>query len=401
MLTQVGAYWNATTWFDRTSYFEVVPSEYLELCLSLEADRMRNLRLVQEDRDSEMSVVRNEMERGENYPDEALEKELYAIAFREHPYHHPTIGWRCDVEGVPMERLKEFYDTFYWPDNATLVIVGDFKTQPALQMVDKYFGCIKSAPKPIPQVYTIEPPQEGERRFEIQRAGDLPRVWAGYHIPQADHKDNYALAAMRHILGGTYERSSRLYRSLIDSGIACDSFARHCDLRDPGLFIVGAMLNPGVAISKAEEILHAELSKLAKEPVTKDELQRAKMANRKTTILAKAESSSLAFMLGEAESKADWNWLIDYDDRFEAVTADDIMKAAARYFFKNNRTVGYFIPRQQGANGSNDQPTVNVSLAGDGASDTEKKRRQRRKAILVKRLRQWWLSPQSCNILCH
>ena len=127
LLTQIGAYWNATTWFDRTSYFEVVPSEYLELCISLEADRMRNLRLRQEDRDSEMSVVRNELERGENYPEEALEKELYAIAFREHPYHHPTIGWRCDVEGVPMERLKEFYDTFYWPNNATLVIVGDFK----------------------------------------------------------------------------------------------------------------------------------------------------------------------------------------------------------------------------------------------------------------------------------
>ena len=112
LLTQIGAYWNATTWFDRTSYFEVVPIEYMELCVKLEADRMRNLRLRQEDRNSEMPVVRNELERGENYPEEVLEKELYAISFREHPYHHPTIGWRSDVEGVPLDRLKKFYDTF-------------------------------------------------------------------------------------------------------------------------------------------------------------------------------------------------------------------------------------------------------------------------------------------------
>ncbi len=347
LLTQIGAYWNATTWFDRTSYFEVVPSEYLELCLSLEADRMRNLRLRQEDRDSEMSVVRNEMERGENYPDEALEKELYAISFREHPYHHPTIGWRCDVEGVPMERLKAFYDTFYWPDNATLIVVGDFKSKSALEMVDKYFGVIKSAPKPIPHVYTIEPAQEGERRFEIHRAGDLSRVWVGYHIPEAAHKDTYALSAIRHILGGTYERSSRLYGSLIDSGIACDAFARHFDLRDPGLFVVGAMLNPGVSINKAEELLHAELEKLTKEPVNVDELRRAKIANDKGTILAKAEPNSFAFMLAEAESRLDWHWLMDYDERFGAVTAQEIIAVAKRYFRKENRTVGHFIPRQQ------------------------------------------------------
>ncbi len=363
LLTQIGAYWNATTWFDRTSYFEVVPSEYLELCLSLEADRMRNLRLRQEDRDSEMSVVRNEMERGENFPDEALEKELYAISFREHPYHHPTIGWRCDVEGVPMERLREFYDTFYWPDNATLIVVGDFKTKSALEMIDKYFGVIKPAPRPIPPVYTIEPPQEGERRFEINRAGDLSRVWIGYHIPEAAHKDTYALSAIRHILGGTYERSSRLYGSLIDSGIACDAFARHFDLRDPGLFIVGAMLNPEVPINKAEEVLYAELEKLTKEVVNADELKRAKVANDKGTILAKAEPNSFAFMLAEAESRSDWHWLMDYDQHFGDVTTKDIMEVAKRYFRKDNRTVGHFIPRQQELEIMPEEPNGNKLIA--------------------------------------
>jgi zinc protease len=347
LLTQIGAYWNATTWFDRTSYFEVVPAEYLDMCVELEADRMRNLLLRQEDHDSEMSVVRNEFERGENHPEEALEKELYALAFREHPYHHPTIGWRSDVEGVSMLKLKEFYDTFYWPDNATLVLVGDFKSEEALASVSKHFGQIQSAPHPIPQVYTSEPPQEGERRFEVRRAGDLPRVWIGFHVPQASHDDNYPLAAIRHILGGTYERASRLYQSLIDSGIASDAFARHHDLKDPSLFIVGATLNPGVDPEKAEAILHEELAKLANEPVSETELKRAKTANWKGTVLAKADPSSLAFMLGEAESKADWHWLMNYDDRFNAVTAEAIERVAKRYFVKNNRTVGYFFPEQQ------------------------------------------------------
>ncbi len=208
LLTQIGAYWNATTWFDRTSYYEVVPNDFLEMCVELEADRMRNLRLRQEDHDSEMSVVRNELERGENHPEEALEKELYAIAFREHPYHHPTIGWRSDVESVPMSRLRDFYNTFYWPNNATVIALGDFTTDHALELINKHFGSIPTAPHAIPEVYTTEPPQEGERRFEVTRAGDMPRVWIGFHVPEATHDDNYPLAAIRHLLQHFSERAA-------------------------------------------------------------------------------------------------------------------------------------------------------------------------------------------------
>lgn len=346
LLTQIGAYWNATTWFDRTSYFEVVPAEYLDLCVELEADRMRNLLLRQIDHDSEMSVVRNELERGENYPEEAMEKELYAIAFREHPYHHPTIGWRTDVEGVSMDRLREFYNTFYWPNNATVVLVGDFQPDEALSVVAKHYGKIPSAPKSIPDVYTTEPRQEGERRFEINRAGDLPRLLIGYHVPEASHADNYAIAALRHILGSTYERSSRLYQVLIDKSLAAETFARHDDLKDPGLFIIGATVNPDVEPSLVEQEITSELERLAKIPVSTDELQRAKNSNRKGTTLAKADPSSLAFMLGEAESKADWHWLVNYDDRFDAVTPADIMRVVSTYFTKTNRTIGHFIPKE-------------------------------------------------------
>lgn len=346
LLTQIGAYWNATTWFDRTSYFEVVPSEYLELCVKLEADRMRNLMLRQIDHDSEMSVVRNELERGENYPEEALEKDLYALAFREHPYHHPTIGWRTDVEGVSMDRLREFYNTFYWPNNATVVLVGDFKPQEALSVIAKEYGKIPTSPHPIPDVYTSEPPQEGERRFEINRAGDLPRILMGYHVPEATHKDNYALAALRHVLGSTYERSSCLYKVLIDTNLASETFARHDDLRDPGLFIIGATVTEDVEVKTVEDAIFAELDRLSRELISEEELDRAKSSNRKGTILAKADPSSLAFMLGEAESKADWHWLMEYDDKFDLVTPEDIRRVVATYFTKTNRTIGTFIPKE-------------------------------------------------------
>ncbi|MBN9394496.1 MAG: insulinase family protein [Candidatus Melainabacteria bacterium] len=345
LLTQIGAYWNATTWFDRTSYYEVVPIEFFELCVKLEADRMRNLRLRQQDHDSEMSVVRNELERGENHPEEALEKELYAIAFREHPYHHPTIGWRSDVEGVSMDRLREFYNTFYWPDNATVIALGDFKREDALATIQKYFGEITAAPHEIPEVYTVEPPQQGERRFEVTRSGDLARVWIGFHVPEASHVDNFPLALLRQILGGSGERSSRLYKSLIDTSMAADVFARHDDLRDPGLFIIGATANEGVDLGELEKALLQEIDKLKTESVSPQELQRIKTANAKGTILAKADPSSLAFMLGEAESKADWHWLMDYDALFEKVSGDDIQRVVNTYFVKNNRTIGRFMPR--------------------------------------------------------
>jgi zinc protease len=148
-LQRVGADFNATTWYDRTNYFETVPSDALELAVHLEADRMRNSFIADEDRRSEMTVVRNELERGQNEPMLVLDEAVYAAAFREHPYHHPTIGWRADVENVPTARLKEFYDTFYHPNNATAVVVGDFEEGRALSLVNRYFGAFPASPAPI------------------------------------------------------------------------------------------------------------------------------------------------------------------------------------------------------------------------------------------------------------
>src|SRR5918912_77262 len=182
-LQKLGADFNATTWYDRTNYFETVPSDQIELAIKLEADRMRNSFIADEDRQSEMTVVRNELERGQNEPTEVLDEAVYAAAFREHPYHHPTIGWRADVEGVPTARLKEFYDTFYHPNNATAILVGDFERSQALELITKYFGAYTASAEPIPEVYTEEPPQQGERRLVIRRAGELALVQIAFHTP--------------------------------------------------------------------------------------------------------------------------------------------------------------------------------------------------------------------------
>lgn len=369
---RIGALLNATTWLDRTNYFECVSSEYLELCVEVEADRMRNLKLKQEDRDSEMTVVRNEFERGENDPSSALDKELNAIAFREHPYHWPTIGWRADVEGVPMEKMKEFYDTYYWPNNATVIIVGDFQPGQALKMISKHFGKVPSSPYPIPKVYTVEPPQEGERRFVLKRGGDLPQVVMGWHIPEAAHPDMYALSAMRAVLGDAGKRSSRLYKALMDTGLATSCYSQNGEFRDPSLFEVGATIAPTANFEKVEQVIYHEIEKLGKEPVTEDELRRAKAANRKGTTLANSDPMSFINLLCQAEASVDWKWAMEYDDKFDAVTPEDIMRVASRYFSEDNRTVGRFIPTERD-NSAMQEAMAAAAVQGNGHSNGKKK----------------------------
>ncbi len=173
ILDPIGATNNASTWVDRTNYHETFGAEHLPLIVRMEADRMRGLLLRDSDRQPEMTVVRNEFERGENSPFQALMKEITAAAYVAHPYHHSTIGWRSDIEQVSTAKLREFYDTYYWPDNATVSVVGDFQPAAALALVRQHYAAIPRAPKPIPQLYTQEPEQTGPRRVVVKRAGRL------------------------------------------------------------------------------------------------------------------------------------------------------------------------------------------------------------------------------------
>lgn len=347
LLKQIGAQYNAYTSNDQTVYFEQASSEYLELCLAIEADRMRGLRMTKEDRDSEMTVVRNEMEQGENWPQQVMSKKLWATAFTQHPYHHDTIGSRTEVENVPMENMRDFYNTYYWPNNATLVVAGDFESKSALKMIEKQFGRHSKSPHKIPAVYTVEPPQEGENRFEIRRAGNLYRLSLGFHIPEARHADFAALELLCDVLGNSYSRSSKLYKRLVEGGVASKVYAFARELHDPGLLEIDVDLTPSASLGDAEAAVLDEIEKLKSAPIPDDELARIKTGRIKSFLLRLAETRYFAYQLAQAEAVADWRWLMESRARIEAVTTGDIMRVAGKYLTRDNRTVGAFIPKTE------------------------------------------------------
>jgi zinc protease len=344
VLQRHGGVFNADTWNDRTRYYEMLPREQLELAVHLEADRMRNSFIADEDRQSEMIVVRNELERGENETDRVLDERVWSAAFREHPYHHPTIGWRSDVEGVPTARLKEFYDTYYYPNNATAIVVGDFDERTTLDLISNHFGPVPASPRPVPPMYTVEPPQEGEYRFILRRAGQLGLVEIAWHIPETKHPDTPAFVVLDQILSAGV--SSRLYQALVEKQLAVSVDAQSCQFRDPGLFRIDMTLTPGVKHETAEEAVHGEIEKLKNEDVSPGELTKARNIIVSQLIYLRDSPLGVASAISEAEAVVDWKFYVDLPAMVEAVTASDIRRIANEYFTIDNRTVGYFIPKE-------------------------------------------------------
>lgn len=365
-LQKIGAEFNATTWYDRTNYYETVPSDQIELAIRLEADRMRNSFIADADRQSEMTVVRNELERGQNEPSEVLDEAVYATAFREHPYHHPTIGWRSDVEGVPTSRLKEFYDTFYHPNNTTAVIVGDFERASVLELVDQYFGAFPASSEPIPEVYTEEPEQQGERRLVIRRAGELAIVQIAFHTPAAlgqmnvlsneelarraasppEENDIYPLVVLSVAMSNGV--TSCLYQALVETQLAVDVTTNADQHRDPGLFNIIAMVRPGVEPKKIEDVILAELRRVGQEGLTGVEVEKAKQQILAQVAYNRDGTFRIASQMSEAEAVADWRFYKDYAANITKVTPQDVRRVARTFFNEDNRTVGHFIPKRAG-----------------------------------------------------
>jgi zinc protease len=341
-LETIGGNYNATTWLDRTNYYAEVGSEHLEGYIAIEADRMRNLWLHEEDRRPEMTVVRNEFDIGENDPTEALDKEIGAAAYVAHPYHHSTIGWRSDIEKVAIEKLREFYDTFYWPDNSTVTIIGDFDPAAALGLVKKYYGVYPRAPKPIPQVYTEEPAQSGPRRVTVKRTAQLGVVGVAYKTPAATHPDTPALSILASILATG--KNSRFYRALTDQTLTTNVTAGTGFFHDPSLLNIYADLAPGATHEQVEKILLAEVGRLKTGGVTDAEVSAA--VNQKLARIAYARDGSFAIAstLNENIAAGDWTLFYTLEDAYRKVTAADVNRVANHYLLEDQSTTGWFIP---------------------------------------------------------
>lgn len=342
-MERIGARSNATTYFDRTNYYATLPRQYVPLAIELEADRMRNLRIREEDLASEMTVVRNEYERGENNPVRTLIKEIYASAFIAHPYNHPTIGWRSDIENTSPEKLRKFYDTYYWPENAVLTIIGGFDRTATLETIVQHYGAIPSAPAPIPEVTTREPEQIGPRRLTIERNGQIGVVMIAFKSPQGTHADWPALALLEQIIGA--DKTGRLYRALEDQGKASATFTFAPQLRDPSLFMFAAYLSAEATHEETEKIILDEINALILGGISEDELTRAKAVVAASTQYGRDGSYAIADQINEAIAMGDWSQYIRMPKAIQAVTAADLQRVAEKYFIHKNRTIGWFVPQ--------------------------------------------------------
>ena len=344
-LQSIGAQINATTWNDRTNYFEVVPSEHIEKAISIEADRMRFSFLRDEDRQPEMTVVRNEYERGENSPFDVLDKNIWATAYQAHPYHHSTIGWRSDIENVSTERLKEFYDLYYWPNNATATIIGDFQKDTTLSLIAKYFGEHKKSDHEIPKVYTEEPLQEGPRRIVVKRSGQSGITAVAHKTPPGLDVDMYVFQVLGKILCDG--KSSRLYKKIVDQGLATSLFMYDFPFKDNGLFITYAFLTPDTDNQKVEDIILKEYNDIISNGVEDSEIMRAVAQIRASVAFSRDGSYAVASALNEAIAIGDWQFYTSYVEKIELVSAKDIKRVAAKYLTEDQSTVGWFIPKNK------------------------------------------------------
>ena len=340
----MGANANATTWTDRTNYFETMPAtdKNLEFGIRLEADRLINSFIKREDLAKEMTVVRNEFEQGENSPYMILNQRMMAIAYEWHNYGKSTIGNRSDIERVPIERLHEFYKKYYQPDNIVLIVAGKFDDAKAKELIVKYFGALKTPDRVLEKTYTEEPAQDGERTVTLRRVGKVAVTGVMYHIPAAGHEEHAAVEVLGSILGDT--PSGRLYKALVETKKATTVSADPSAWHDPGILELTAHVADKTTNEEVRDAMLDVLEKFAANPATKEEVDRAVQRYLSAREQAMTKSKAIALELSEWAAAGDWRLLFIHRDRVAKVTPDDVNKVAAKYLRQSNRTVGMFIP---------------------------------------------------------
>ena len=344
MVHERGGIDNAATWTDFTYYWDLLSSQNptnLEFAIKTMAEKAGNALLLNTDFQKERVVVLSELEGDENDPDTLLYQGLMAQGIEQSGYHWPTIGYRSDVENIEQSQLAAYYRAWYHPNNATMVLVGDFDSDAAVALVKKYFSVLPNAKLPR-QPYTTEPPQKGERRFVIRKDGTAERVMMGYHVPSLKDPDTYPLTVLDQILSGG--RSSRLYRGLVDTRMATSAWSSPGNRTAPSLFMLGATARQGVTADQLEKALLEQVEKAKTTLPTAEEMQAARNQLEAYFIYQNDSVSDQGEQLGYYNTVADWQYLYTLVPKIKAVTPEQVQAVAKKYLNSNNLTVGTFIP---------------------------------------------------------
>ena len=346
-LTEHGARPNGTTWYDRTNYYETFSAsdENLDWALDMEADRMVNSFIAKEDLDSEMTVVRNEFESGENNPGGILMQRVLSTSYLWHNYGKSTIGSKADLENVPIERLQGFYRKYYQPDNAVLVVAGKIEPEKTLKLINEKFGKIPRPDRKLYNTYTREPIQDGERFAELRRKGDVQVTQAAYHIPAGPHADYPAIAVLMNVL--TSQPSGKLYKALVEDGDASLVWGFAPALAEPGFAMFNVNVLKDNDLMTVEKSFQETMDKIRTEAPTEEEVKRAKDRILKNFELGQRNANRVGLTMSAYIAQGDWRLGFINRDRTEQVTPEDVLRVAQEYFKPSNRTTGRFWPTDE------------------------------------------------------
>lgn len=359
-ISREGGTWNAFTYIDWTAYFETMPADKIDLALRLEADRMLNSRFDPEEVASERTVVISEREGNENEPLFILGEAIQQTAFRVHPYHHEVIGDMADLRTMKRDDLYNHYRAFYVPNNAVMAVAGDFDTQAMLGRIRELFETVPVGSEPA-RLSRPEPPQNGEVRLSVEGPGATSYVQVCYRFPPASHPDFFPLTVLDSLLagpsnlnmfsGGISNKTSRLYRALVDNEYAVSVHGGAQATIDPFMYTITMTIHPRRQPEEALAALDREIQRVREERVTRDEITRAIKQARALFAYGSENITNQAFWLGYAEMFADYNWFETYLDKLAAVTAKDIQRVANEYFKPQSRVVGTYVPLEGKQNG--------------------------------------------------
>ena len=356
-IAREGGVFNGATWYDFTTYYATLPAKRIELSLQIEADRMSNAVFDPREVEAERNVIISERQGAENSPGFLLAEELMGVALRVHSYGSPTVGHMCDLETITRDQLHEHYRTYYAPNNALAVAVGDFKSDEMLRMIERHFGGIPAG-EAVPAVTAVEPPQYGERRVVVERDGRIAYLKMVFRAPSVRDPDFLALAVLNAILtgasamtfigSGLTNKTSRLYKALVSNkGLAVEISGSLIPTVDPFVYSIATIVHPEHTPAEVEEALDEELTRLMDDSVTQEEVNKA-IKQAKAQFAYSSESvTGQAMWLGFSEIFADTTWAEEYLDNLSAVTIDDVRQVAQTYLQSSNRSVGWYVPKRE------------------------------------------------------